>query len=158
MLAHDQRFCGWVAESFYGSVRRSKRRDVSVRLACSRRSPTQGGPWAAVGGAGLAGGLPGLGSSMTRGPYAGWQLGQALDLPAMCTSGPLVLLDAGPGPGRWLKPWSRPPQPRRTPSLTASGRLPQRAARAPAGLERGGDRSAGPAGGRAARGERSEPT
>jgi hypothetical protein len=31
------------------------------------------------------------------------------------------------------------------------------AARAPAGLERGGDRSAGPAGGRAARGERSEP-
>jgi hypothetical protein len=61
-----------------------------------------------VGGAGLAGVLPGLGSSMTRGPYAGWQLGQALDLPAMCTSGPLVLLDAGPGPGRWLKPWSRP--------------------------------------------------
>lgn len=32
-----------------------------------------------------------------------------------------------------------------------------RAGRAPAGLERGGDRSAGPAGGRAARGERSEP-
>lgn len=32
-----------------------------------------------------------------------------------------------------------------------------RAARALAGLERGGDRSAGPAGGRAARGERSEP-
>lgn len=32
-----------------------------------------------------------------------------------------------------------------------------RAARAPAGLERGGDRSAGPVGGRAARGERSEP-
>lgn len=31
------------------------------------------------------------------------------------------------------------------------------AARAAAGLERGGDRSAGPAGGRAARGERSEP-
>lgn len=29
-----------------------------------------------VGGAGLAGGLPGLGSSMIRGPYAGWQLGQ----------------------------------------------------------------------------------
>lgn len=56
-----------------------------------------------VGGAGLAGGLPGLGSSMTRGPYAGWQLGQALDLTAMCTSGPLVMLDAGPGPGRWLR-------------------------------------------------------
>ena len=32
-----------------------------------------------------------------------------------------------------------------------------RVARAPAGLERGGDRSAGPAGARAARGERSEP-
>lgn len=32
-----------------------------------------------------------------------------------------------------------------------------RAARTPAGLERGGDMSAGPAGGRAARGERSEP-
>ncbi len=32
-----------------------------------------------------------------------------------------------------------------------------RAARAPAGLARGGDMSAGPAGGRAARGERSEP-
>ena len=31
------------------------------------------------------------------------------------------------------------------------------AVRAPAGLERGGDRSAGPAGGRAVRGERSEP-
>lgn len=31
------------------------------------------------------------------------------------------------------------------------------AVRASAGLERGGDRSAGPAGGRAARGERSEP-
>ncbi|GGJ36708.1 hypothetical protein GCM10010121_054910 [Streptomyces brasiliensis] len=31
------------------------------------------------------------------------------------------------------------------------------AARVPAGLERGGDRSAGPAGGRATRGERSEP-
>ncbi|BBJ42116.1 hypothetical protein SSPO_048340 [Streptomyces antimycoticus] len=31
------------------------------------------------------------------------------------------------------------------------------AARAAAGVERGGDRSAGPAGGRAARGERSEP-
>jgi hypothetical protein len=46
-----------------------------------------------VGEAGLAGGLPGLGSSMIRGPYAGRQLGQALDLPAMCTSGPLVLLD-----------------------------------------------------------------
>lgn len=28
-------------------------------------------------------------------------------------SGPLVLLDAGPEPGRWLKPWSRPPQPQR---------------------------------------------
>ncbi len=53
-----------------------------------------------VGGAGLAGGLPGLGSGMIRGPYAGWQLGQALGLTAMCTSGPLVLLDAGPGPGR----------------------------------------------------------
>lgn len=26
---------------------------------------------------------------------------------------PLVLLDAGPEPGRWLKPWSRPPQPQR---------------------------------------------
>jgi hypothetical protein len=35
--------------------------------------------------------------------------------------------------------------------------LAVRAARAPAGLERGGDRSAGPAGGRAACGERSEP-
>jgi hypothetical protein len=32
------------------------------------------------------------------------------------------------------------------------------AARAPAGLERAGDRSAGPPGGRAARGERSEPS
>lgn len=49
-----------------------------------------------VGGAGLVGGLPGLGSSMIRGPYAGWQLGQALGLTAISTSGPLVLLDAGP--------------------------------------------------------------
>jgi hypothetical protein len=49
-----------------------------------------------VGGAGLVGGLPGLGSSMIRGPYAGWQLGQALDLTAISASGPLVLLDAGP--------------------------------------------------------------
>jgi hypothetical protein len=55
----------------------------------------------------LAGGLPDLGSSMIRGPYAGWQLGQALGLTAISTSGPLVLLDAGPGSGRWLKPWSR---------------------------------------------------
>ncbi|WP_445280995.1 DUF6083 domain-containing protein [Streptomyces sp. DSM 118148] len=54
---------------------------------------------------------------MIRVPYAGWQLGLALCLTAICASGPLVLLDAGPGPGRWLKPWSRPPQPRRTPSL-----------------------------------------
>jgi hypothetical protein len=44
----------------------------------------------------MAGGLPGLGSSTIRGPYAGWQLGQALSLTAMCTSGPLVLLNAGP--------------------------------------------------------------
>lgn len=57
-----------------------------------------------------AGGLPGLGSSMIRGPYAGWQLGQTLDLPAISTSGPLVLLDAGPEPGRWLKTL-RPPAP-----------------------------------------------
>ncbi|MGW0827089.1 hypothetical protein [Streptomyces sp. NPDC002845] len=35
--------------------------------------------------------------------------------------------------------------------------IAERAARALAGLERGGDWSAGPAGGRAARGERSEP-
>jgi hypothetical protein len=110
-----------------------------------------------VGGAGLAGGLPGLGSSMARGPYAGWQLGQALDLPAMCTSGPLVLLDAGPGLGRWLKPWSRPGPATTYPFSGLRWPIAVRAARAPAGLERGGDRSAGPAGGRAARGERSEP-
>lgn len=41
----------------------------------------------------FVGGLPGLGSSMNRGSYAGWRFGQALDLPAKCTSGPLVLLD-----------------------------------------------------------------
>lgn len=70
----------------------------------------------------------------------------------MCTSGPLVLLDAGPGPGRWLKPRSRPPQPRPTPFSGIRWLTAVRAARAPAGLERGGDRSAGPAGGRAARG------
>lgn len=75
----------------------------------------------------------------------------------MCTSGPLVLLDAGPGPGRWLKPWSRPPQPERAPFSDGKRLIAVRAARVPAGLERGGDRSAGPAGGRAARGERSEP-
>lgn len=49
------------------------------------------------------GGLPGLGSGMVRGPYARWQPGQALDLPAISTSGPLALPDAGPGPGRYLK-------------------------------------------------------
>lgn len=38
---------------------------------------------AEVGGAALAGVLPGLGSSMIRGPYAGWQLGQPLGLTAM---------------------------------------------------------------------------
>lgn len=69
-----------------------------------------------VGGAGLAGVLPGLGSSMIRGPYAGRQLGQAVILPGIRTSGPLVLLDAGPEPGRWLRPWSRPPQPQRVTS------------------------------------------
>lgn len=36
-----------------------------------------------VGGAGLAGVLPGLGSSMIRGPYAGRQLGQAVILPGI---------------------------------------------------------------------------
>lgn len=36
-----------------------------------------------VGGAGLAGVLPGLGSSMIRGPYACWQLGQACELPGI---------------------------------------------------------------------------
>lgn len=61
------------------------------------------------GSAALAGVLPGLGSSMARGPYACQQLGQASPLPAMCPSGPLVLLDAGPDPGRWVKPQSRPP-------------------------------------------------
>jgi hypothetical protein len=105
----------------------------------------------------LAGGLPCLGSSMIRGPYAGWQLGQALDLPAMCTSGPLVLLDAGPGPGRWLKPWSRPAPATTYPFSDGKRLIAVCAVRAPTGLERGGDWSAGPAGGRAARGERSEP-
>ncbi len=38
---------------------------------------------AEVGGAGLVGVLPGLGSSMIRGPYAGWQLGQAVILPGI---------------------------------------------------------------------------
>lgn len=103
----------------------------------------------------MAGGLPGLGSSMARGPYAGRQLGQALDLPAISTSGPLVLLDAGPGPGRWLK--LRSPQPRRFLFSGFRWLTAECGARTPAGLERGGDRSAGPAGGRAARGERSEP-
>ncbi|GAA4138043.1 hypothetical protein GCM10022285_34640 [Streptomyces tunisiensis] len=86
--------------------------DEADRCWCSIYSPSTRAGRAfhttEVGGEGLAGGLPGLGSSMIRGPYAGWQLGQALKLPAMCSSGPLVLLDAGPGPGRWLKPWSRP--------------------------------------------------
>lgn len=67
----------------------------------------------------LAGVLPGLGSGMARGPYAGQRLGQARRLPAMCPSGPLVLPDAGPGPGRWLKPWSRPAHP--WPALLSSG-------------------------------------
>ena len=52
-----------------------------------------------VGGGALAGVLPGLGSCMIRGPYAFRLLGQVCPLPAMCPSGPLVLLDAGPGSG-----------------------------------------------------------
>lgn len=63
------------------------------------------------GGSALAGVLPGLGSCMIRGPYACRLLGQVCPLPAMCPSGPLVLLDAGPGSGRWVKPWSRPSPP-----------------------------------------------
>lgn len=65
------------------------------------------GEWRAVGtrpaGECWGGVLPGLGSGMVRGPYARWQLGQALDLPAISTSGPLALPDAGPEPGRCLK-------------------------------------------------------
>jgi hypothetical protein len=57
-----------------------------------------------------------------------------------------------------LMQWSCSPQPRRGPSLASEWLIAVGAARAPAGLERGGDWSAGPAGGRAARGERSEPT
>ncbi len=79
---------------------------------------------AQVGCSGLAGVLPGLGSSMIRGPYACRLLGQASPLPAMCPSGPLVLLDAGPEPGRWVKPWSRPSHPRPciSPLMGAGGR------------------------------------
>lgn len=40
-------------------------------------------PRVEVGGAALAGVLPGLGSSMIRGPYAGRQLGQAVILPGI---------------------------------------------------------------------------
>ncbi|CAK7287181.1 hypothetical protein SGPA1_50147 [Streptomyces misionensis JCM 4497] len=51
---------------------------------------------------------------------------------------PLAMLDAGPGSGRWLKPRSRP--------LLATTYsffdIVTSAARAPAGLERGGDRRA----------------
>ena len=51
-----------------------------------------------------------------------------------------------------------PTVPATTYRFSGIGRLiAESAARAPAGLERGGDRSAGPAGGRVARGERSEP-
>ena len=58
----------------------------------------------------------------------------------------------------WLPKAVEPTVPATTYPVSGIRRLVAvRAARAPAGLERGGDRSAGPAGGRAARGERSEP-
>ncbi|GAA2427062.1 hypothetical protein GCM10010405_07050 [Streptomyces macrosporus] len=100
----------------------------------------------------MGGVLPGLGSGMARGPYAGRQLGQAVDLPAMCPSGPLGLLDAGPGPGRCVKPSE--PTPSHDGAWSATIWRAAGARLADAGAERGEDRSAGPAGSRAARGER----
>lgn len=41
---------------------------------------------------------------------AGPRIGQPLACPLICPIGPLVLLEAGPGLGRWAKPRSRPPQ------------------------------------------------
>lgn len=98
----------------------------------------------------LVGVLTGLGSGMVRGPYAGWQLGQASPLPAMCTSGPLALLDAGPEPGRWVKPRSRPDPPTGRRSSLLAPALSSEGARRCRRAERAGGRS-GSATGAAAR-------
>jgi hypothetical protein len=93
-----------------------------------------------VGGAGLAGGLPGLGSGMGRGPYARWKLGQVLDLTAMCPSALLTLLDAGPRPG-WVGKTVEPAGlSHGWPRLNLVARLAAGARPAELG-ERGGDRS-----------------
>lgn len=104
----------------------------------------------------MAGGLPGLGSGMIRGPYAGWQLGQALGLTAMCRVAP-GLARHGAQAGEVAKA-VEPTVSAAMYSFSDIRRLHAlSAARASAGLEWGGDRSAGPAGGRAACGERGEP-
>lgn len=107
-------------------------------------------------GAGLAGVLPGLGLSMIRGPCAGRQLGQAVIMPVIERVAP-ALARHGTRPGEVAKAME-PTAPAATYAFSCVRRLMVvRAARAPAGLERDGGRSAGPAGGRAACGERSEP-
>ncbi len=73
----------------------------------------------------------------------------------MCPSGPLGLPDAGPGPGRCVKPSE--PTPSHDGAWSATRGLAVGARPADAGAERDEGRSAGPAGSRAARGERSEP-
>lgn len=104
----------------------------------------------------MAGGLPGLGSSMIRGPYAGWQLGQALGPARNVHEWPPGLARRGTRTGEVAKA-VEPTAPATTYPFYGKRLIAVCAARAPTGLERGGDWSAGPAGGRAARGERSEP-
>lgn len=82
------------------------------------------------------------------------RIGQDPRLPVMARS--------GRRPSRlapwWLRKAVEPTAPATTSPLSGIRRLTAvSAARALAGLERGGDKSAGPAGGRAACGERSEP-
>jgi hypothetical protein len=74
-----------------------------------------------VGGAALAGGLPGLGSSMIRVPYAGWQLGQAFGPAPNVHEWPPGLARRGTRTGEVAKA-VEPTAPATTyPSLTAKG-------------------------------------
>lgn len=90
-----------------------------------------------------------------HGPVSFRRVGQSVDLPGKARRWGHDL--RGSRQSGSVKPWSRPPPATTYPFSGISWLHALRAARALAGLERGGDRSAGPAGGRAARGERSEP-
>lgn len=63
-----------------------------------------------VGGAGFGRCLARLGVELDQGAVRWSAIRAGRDPAGNLYEWPLVLLDAGPEPGRWLEPWSRPPQ------------------------------------------------